>query len=201
MRNDENDGAALSYGTTGGRDAQGRIPDMPEDPMHGRMTNNLSVATAHLVEASCRARDGDLGAAREYIARAVALLHWNPGFTDGAPRALSKARDAAADGGTDAGYDLLVRCLRTGEVHGLRMVLAGGGPLTEEPSPATHRSLSRREAGVLQMMAQGMSNKCIARSLGIAPETVKTHAKGILSKLDARTRAQAVARAEAIGLL
>jgi DNA-binding NarL/FixJ family response regulator len=41
----------------------------------------------------------------------------------------------------------------------------------------------------------------IARSLGIAPETVKTHAKGILSKLEARTRAQAVARAEAIGLL
>ena len=40
------------------------------------------------------------------------------------------------------------------------------------------------------MIARGMSNKCIARSLGIAPETVKTHAKGILSKLEARTRAQ-----------
>lgn len=51
------------------------------------------------------------------------------------------------------------------------------------------------------MIARGMSNKCIARSLGIAPETVKTHAKGILSKLKARTRAQAVARAETIGLL
>jgi len=61
--------------------------------------------------------------------------------------------------------------------------------------------LSRRQVGVLQMIARGMSNKCIARSLGIAPETVKTHAKGILSKLEARTRAQAVARAEAIGLL
>jgi LuxR family maltose regulon positive regulatory protein len=51
------------------------------------------------------------------------------------------------------------------------------------------------------MIARGMSNKCIARSLGIAPETVKTYAKRILSKLEARTRAQAVARAEAIGLL
>ena len=51
------------------------------------------------------------------------------------------------------------------------------------------------------MIARGMSNKCIATSLGIAPETVKTHVKAIFSKLEARTRAQAVARAEAIGLL
>jgi DNA-binding CsgD family transcriptional regulator len=63
--------------------------------------------------------------------------------------------------------------------------------------PTTYRSLSRREADVLQMIAGGMSNKCIARSLGIAPETVKTHVKSILRKLKARTRAQAVARAEA----
>jgi DNA-binding NarL/FixJ family response regulator len=70
-----------------------------------------------------------------------------------------------------------------------------------EPAPTTYRSLSRRQVDVLQMIARGMSNKCIARSLGIAPETVKTHAKSILSKLEARTRAQAVARAEAIGLL
>jgi LuxR family transcriptional regulator, maltose regulon positive regulatory protein len=46
-----------------------------------------------------------------------------------------------------------------------------------------------------------MSNKCIARSLGITPETVKTHVKSIFIKLKARTRAQAVARAEAIGSL
>lgn len=70
-----------------------------------------------------------------------------------------------------------------------------------EPAPTTYRSMSRRQVDVLQMIARGMSNKCIARSLGIAPETVKTHAKSILSKLEARTRAQAVARAEAIGLL
>ncbi len=49
----------------------------------------------------------------------------------------------------------------------------------------TYRSLSRREAGVLQMIARGMSTKCIARSLGIVPETVKTHVKGILTKLEA----------------
>jgi LuxR family maltose regulon positive regulatory protein len=51
------------------------------------------------------------------------------------------------------------------------------------------------------MIADGMSNKGIARSLGIAPETVKSHAKSIFIKLATRTRAQAVARAEAIGFL
>jgi len=70
-----------------------------------------------------------------------------------------------------------------------------------EPIPPTYRQLSRRETGILKLIAHGMSNKRIALSLGIAPETVKTHAKSIFAKLSTRTRAQAVARAEAIGLL
>jgi LuxR family transcriptional regulator, maltose regulon positive regulatory protein len=51
------------------------------------------------------------------------------------------------------------------------------------------------------MIANGMSNKQIAQSLCITPETVKSHAKRILMKLSSHTRAQAVARAEAFGLL
>ena len=72
---------------------------------------------------------------------------------------------------------------------------------TEESSTITSRPLSSREIGILQLIADGMSNKGIARSLGIAPETVKSHAKSIFVKLATRTRAQAVARAEAIGFL
>jgi LuxR family maltose regulon positive regulatory protein len=72
---------------------------------------------------------------------------------------------------------------------------------TEELSSFGYRPLSRRETGVLQMIAHGMSNKRIAQSLGITPETVKSHAKNIFVKLATRTRAQAVARAEAIGFL
>ncbi len=70
-----------------------------------------------------------------------------------------------------------------------------------EPEPPTYRPLSRRETGILQMIARGLSNKRIAQSLGITPETVKSHAKSIFVKLETRTRAQAVARAESIGLL
>jgi LuxR family maltose regulon positive regulatory protein len=66
---------------------------------------------------------------------------------------------------------------------------------------STYRPLSRRETGVLELITCGMSNKRIAQNLGITPETVKSHAKSIFAKLESRTRAQAVARAEAIGLL
>jgi ATP/maltotriose-dependent transcriptional regulator MalT len=72
---------------------------------------------------------------------------------------------------------------------------------TEQSSSVTYRLLSRRETGILQLIAHGMSNKRIAQSLGITPETVKTHAKSIFVKLATRTRAQAVARAESIGFL
>ena len=65
----------------------------------------------------------------------------------------------------------------------------------------TYRALSQRETGILQLMADGMSNKQIAQSLGVTPETIKSHAKSIFAKLATRTRAQAVARAEAVGEL
>jgi len=73
--------------------------------------------------------------------------------------------------------------------------------ITKESSAISYRPLSRRETGILQMIAHGMCNKRIAKSLGITPETVKSHAKSIFVKLATRTRAQAVARAEAIGFL
>jgi ATP/maltotriose-dependent transcriptional regulator MalT len=72
---------------------------------------------------------------------------------------------------------------------------------TEDSSSISYRPLSRRETGILELIAHGMSNKRIAQSLGITPETVKSHAKSIFVKLSTRTRAQAVARAEAIGFL
>jgi ATP/maltotriose-dependent transcriptional regulator MalT len=62
-------------------------------------------------------------------------------------------------------------------------------------------SLSTRERTVVLLMGHGLTNKMIARRLRIAPETVKTHAKRIFWKLTVQTRAQAVYRASALGLL
>jgi LuxR family maltose regulon positive regulatory protein len=62
-------------------------------------------------------------------------------------------------------------------------------------------SLSPREHSVLRSISCGLSNKRIAQELQIAPETVKSHVKGIFIKLAVQTRAHAVSTAGALGLL
>ena len=72
------------------------------------------------------------------------------------------------------------------------------------PLPRASRiteSLSPREYSVLRSMSCGLSNKRIAQELQIAPETVKSHVKGIFIKLAVQTRAHAVSTAGALGLL
>jgi ATP/maltotriose-dependent transcriptional regulator MalT len=61
--------------------------------------------------------------------------------------------------------------------------------------------LSPREHMVLQLISRGYSNKRVAQSLGIAPETVKSHAKHIFVKLRAQSRLEAVLRALILGLI
>ena len=64
-------------------------------------------------------------------------------------------------------------------------------------SAATERmtNLTQRERDVLRLLADGMSNEEIGRNLFISPETVRTHVRKAMAKLDADTRTQAVATA------
>jgi LuxR family maltose regulon positive regulatory protein len=61
--------------------------------------------------------------------------------------------------------------------------------------------LTEREVEVLCLIAEGLSNREIARRLFIAPSTVKRHTSKIYGKLDVHSRTQAVARARALGAL
>ncbi|WP_109479959.1 LuxR C-terminal-related transcriptional regulator [Paraburkholderia sp. C35] len=61
-------------------------------------------------------------------------------------------------------------------------------------------ALSDREAEVLQLLAQALPNKRIARALAISPETVKWHLKNIYAKLHVSSRDEAVARIRDLGL-
>lgn len=61
--------------------------------------------------------------------------------------------------------------------------------------------LTPRETDVLPLLAQGFSNKEIARQLGLSPDTVKDHLARLYAKLQASDRTEAVSRARELGLI
>ena len=62
-------------------------------------------------------------------------------------------------------------------------------------------SITRRELEILELMAQGMSNREIAEKLYVSENTVKTHSSRVFDKLGARRRTQAVQLGRDFGLL
>ena len=86
----------------------------------------------------------------------------------------------------------------------LRLILEGGSyfprltPDTAADAPAV---FTRRQREVLLLMADGLSNKAIARRLAIAETTVKNHVTAIFQLLGADNRVQAVNRARSMGNL
>ena len=62
-------------------------------------------------------------------------------------------------------------------------------------------NLTAREISIVGLIADGLSTKRTAQTLGIMPETVKSHVKNIFAKLAVKTRAEAVYRAKSLGLM
>ncbi len=80
-----------------------------------------------------------------------------------------------------------------------RCALAHKTGITDRRPRGRNGLLSRREAEIVDLLEQGLKTREIAAALYIAASTVKVHVHHIFEKLDARTRAEAVARyAEAI---
>lgn len=65
------------------------------------------------------------------------------------------------------------------------------GESTQEPEPSPFSELTPRESEILSLLAEGQSNKAIARNLGISDGTVKLHVKAILRKLGVHSRVEA----------
>jgi two-component system nitrate/nitrite response regulator NarL len=74
-------------------------------------------------------------------------------------------------------------------------------PVLEPGLDSLVEELTPRETEVLQLLADGLTNKAIAQRLGISDHTVKFHVNAILGKLGAQSRTEAVVRATRLGLL
>ena len=73
--------------------------------------------------------------------------------------------------------------------------------VTRDAHPPEDIALTQREPEVLALMAEGASNKLIARKLGISVHTAKFHVGSLLDKLDATGRTDAVAHAARLGAI
>ncbi|WP_374583178.1 response regulator transcription factor [Pseudoduganella sp.] len=85
-----------------------------------------------------------------------------------------------------------------------RMILErarGDRPAPARPGVAPASVLTARETTVLELVAQGSSDKEVARQLAISFRTVQTHLKNISGKLFAKSRTEAVYQARLQGLL
>jgi DNA-binding NarL/FixJ family response regulator len=120
-----------------------------------------------------------------------------------------QARDALAAGARGV---LLRERLEERFAAALRAVATGLVVVDEaladavlRPRPATPASLveplTPREVQVLQLVAEGLTNRGIGQRLGISEHTAKFHVNAILGKLGAQSRGEAIAQAARLGLL
>ena len=91
-----------------------------------------------------------------------------------------------------------VAAARHSAIHVDAIVVAAGD---DEERARFEEALTSREVQVLELLAEGLSNKAIASRLGISDQTVKFHVASISGKLGAANRTDAVRRGLRRGLI
>lgn len=139
------------------------------------------------------------------VARACLVL-----APDDAPAAFARAAEMAADEGflrtfleegATAVRHLRIAADGLGTPGGARLASALGAPPRSRVTAPPPSLLSERESAVLRFLPSRLTNKEIAGECFMSVNTVKTHLKGIYSKLGATTRSEAVDRARSLQLL
>ena len=154
---------------------------------------------------------GDLG--QETLANLVALgreegvpLLWLG--SHGLPENALSVRHAGGVISPDAESETVVAAIRAAQ-QGLYVLdpsvsqvdISAPAQASGQNPEAVPTTLSPREREVLGLVASGLPNKAIARSLGISDHTVKFHVSSVLTKLDAGSRTEAVTIATRQGIL
>jgi DNA-binding NarL/FixJ family response regulator len=80
-------------------------------------------------------------------------------------------------------------------------VIGLGGHVFGDPQPAAEDALTEREREVLALVATGATNREIAEQMHLSHHTVKDYTRNVFRKLEVRNRAEAVQRAQRLGLL
>ncbi len=144
----------------------------------------------------------------------VALAPADPEQRDRLARMVAEAGHVVAAGQADAdvllgdvplnmttrALDAALRAVAAGlQARRLGEVEPAGFAAAEEEEPPV--LLTPREMEILSAISEGLSNKHIARRLGISAHTVKFHLEAVFAKLDAGSRAEAVAKGLRRGLI
>ena len=110
---------------------------------------------------------------------------------------LAKGLDIGARGYVlkDAQPDDVIRAVRTVAAGGAYVDPSRGGELVSREAMLQLTRLTDRERDILSMMAAGVASREIAATLFLSTETIRTHLRSAMRKLDADTRTQAVALA------
>jgi DNA-binding NarL/FixJ family response regulator len=110
---------------------------------------------------------------------------------------LTEALDVGARGFVlkEAPLEDLVRAIETVAAGGVYVDSVLAGVIATAETARDSAKLTQREREVLRLLADGLRNEEIGKRLFISPETVRTHIRKAMDKLDADTRTQAVADA------
>jgi LuxR family transcriptional regulator, maltose regulon positive regulatory protein len=168
---------------------------------HGRLGH---VAPLRLRRAVVDRRLGRMAPARENVLAALRLGHrlgLLRSLLDADATALDLIGEVAREGQLDPVLVFYVERLQaaqppqpgSGDEN-------GSARARRRPELAGIKALSERETDVVRLLAEALSTKKIARSLGLSPETVKWHLTNIYSKLGVSGRDEAVERMRDLGL-
>ncbi len=178
----------------GGRRAGVPI-EVREAPGTASLEGDVDAAAAHFASALETIAVRDLPLERAEIGRRAGLALVRVGRrVDGVAALVAAARTARRLGATPLGVMIAADMAALGEPAERRLG-------SREARRLADRGLTRRELEVIQHVAHGLTSREIGRTLFISPRTVEMHVGSALTKLDCRTRAEAVQRVAKLGLL
>jgi len=129
------------------------------------------------------------------VLRSAAATGLRQHLIDAGPFLAPMIERLLQDDGVDQGLLAFTLCLMDD------LGRSSGDAQPRRRAPHGSDRLTLRERDVLKLIGEGRTNKVIAQIQGVAPETIKTHVKNIFIKLGVERRAQAVAKAERLGML